>query len=313
MRRILLPLLLAIVAGDPAPAAAQQAALELRPGERLVFIGNTFAERLQIFPHFEALLTSLRPELRLSFRYLAWSGDEVGLRPRPLNFGDIHTHLKNQRADVIFAAFGMNESYRGEAGLPEFRERLGAFLDTLRTERYNGSTPARVVLISPIPHEQVNHVPLDPKQHNADLERYTEVMREVAAERGVHFVDLFHPLLPLVRDPKLGNLTINGIHLDDRGYQIAGRAMARELGLLPRTADLLESPTPEQLRLAEAIRDKNQLFFYRYRPVNAEYIVGRRKEPFGVVNFPGEMARLDEMVAEAEEEIWALAAGPADR
>ncbi len=45
--------------------------------------------------------------------------------------------------------------------------------------------------------------------------------------------------------------------------------------------------------LREAIRDKNQQFFYRYRFLNAEYVVGRRLEPFGSVNFPPEMKQLD--------------------
>src|SRR5690606_23466995 len=205
MLRTLLPGLVCL-ALLPAAAAAQQAApYDILPGERVVFIGNTFAERMQLFPHFEALLTSRQPDRRLSFRYLAWSGDEVALRPRPLNFGDLHTHLREQEADVIFAAFGMNESYRGESGLAPFAAQLGALLDSLRTQQYNGSTPARVVLLSPIPHEAVSRVPLDPRQHNADLARYTATMRSVAAEKGVAFVDLFNPMRPLLDDPALGD------------------------------------------------------------------------------------------------------------
>jgi hypothetical protein len=312
MNRGLLSALLALTLA-PAAASAQAEPFEIREGERVVFIGNTFAERLQIFPHFEALLTSIRPERRVTFRYLAWSGDEVALRPRPLNFGDLHTHLREQGADVIIAAFGMNESYQGEKGLPRFREQLGALLDTLRTESYNGRTPARVVLLSPIPHEQVDRVPLDPAQHNAELERYTGTMREVAATRGVRFVDLFHPLRPLFDDPSLGDLTLNGIHLEDRGYQVAARLMARELGWLPADASLLDPPGPARLRLAEAIAEKNQLFFYRWRAVNGEYIYGRRKEPFGVENFPAEMAALEQMIRAAENDIWSLASASASR
>ena len=303
MRR---PLLLGICSAllSPLAGAAQSEPFPFHDGDRVVFIGNTFAERLQIFPHFEALLTARRPEARLTFRYLAWSGDEVDLRPRPLNFGDLHTHLREQGADVIVAAFGMNESFAGPEGIPHFRQKLGALLDTLRTEHYNGSSPPRVVLLSPIPHEEVAAVPLDPAAHNADLARYSEAMRQVAAERGVRFVDLLTALRPILDDPALGDLTLNGIHLEDRGYQIAGRLMARELGLLPTEASLLEPPPSAQLALAHAIREKNDLFFYRWRAVNGEYIYGRRREPFGVVNFPAEMARLEEMIAAAEQRIW---------
>ncbi len=38
--------------------------------------------------------------------------------------------------------------------------------------------------------------------------------------------------------------------------------------------------------------------------MNAEYVVGRRVEPFGSVNFPPEMEQLDEMVSELDQRIW---------
>ena len=70
------------------------------------------------------------------------------------------------------------------------------------------------------------------------------------------------------------------------------KAIARSLGWLPENSSLVHAPTAEQRTLAEAVRRKNELFFYRWRAVNGEYIYGRRKEPFGVVNFPAEMAAL---------------------
>lgn len=304
-----LALAAALLISTALPLPAQEQPLELGPGERVVFIGNTFAERMQLFPHLEAILTARQPESQLTFRYLAWSGDELNLRPRPLNFGDLHTHLEGQRADLIFAAFGMNESFRGTAHLPQFRNDLTAFVDSLQTRYYNGHSAPRIVLISPIPHEDVARVPLDPAAHNADLERYAAVMREVAEDRGVHFIDLFHSLRPLLEDPALGELTINGIHLDDRGYLIASRIMARALGWLPAETDLLAPPSAQHERLAQAIHDKNELFFLRWRAVNGEYIYGRRKEPFGVLNFPAEMQQLEAMISAAEREIWGLAGG----
>jgi hypothetical protein len=76
-------------------------------------------------------------------------------------------------------------------------------------------------------------------------------------------------------------------------------------GVEPRDPTAADRERLEALR--EAIRDKNLQFFYRFRPVNAEYVVGRRVEPFGSVNFPGEMKQLDAMVAERDKRIHALA------
>ncbi len=52
------------------------------------------------------------------------------MQPRPLNFGDAARHLKDQKADVIIAFFGLNESFDGEAGLPAFEKDLDAYLAT---------------------------------------------------------------------------------------------------------------------------------------------------------------------------------------
>ena len=297
-------LALAVLLAGPAAAQEGAAPFRIERGDRIVFVGNSFAERLQLFPHFEALLTTLQPDDSLTFRNLGWSADEVTLQPRPLNFGDMHTHLREQEADVIFAAFGMNESFAGEAGLADFRVALDTLLQSMQAKQYNGRSAPRIVLISPIAHERIERVPADPAPRNRLLGMYTEAMRSVAAARGVRFIDLFTPTLRLVENRSLGDLTINGIHLNDRGNEIASRLMARSLGW-PAAAPTAP-PTRDRalLGLAEAIREKNQLFFYRWRAVNGEYIYGRRKEPFGVVNFPPEMRMLEEMIAAREKEIW---------
>src|SRR3954468_810507 len=98
--------------------------LPLKRGDHVVFIGNTLFDRAAEFPHFEALLQAGHPQLNLVVRTLAWSADEIDLMPRPKNFGDLHQHLAAQKADVIFAAFGFNESFGGVERLPQFRARL---------------------------------------------------------------------------------------------------------------------------------------------------------------------------------------------
>jgi len=108
--------------------------LELQRGDRIVVIGNTLAERSQGFGQFEAMLQQAYPQLELVVRYLSWSGDEIGLQPRPDNFADTEQHLLHERADVVVAMFGFNESFAGEAGLGAFEERLREWLKTLRTK-----------------------------------------------------------------------------------------------------------------------------------------------------------------------------------
>ena len=98
--------------------------LKLGKGARIAFIGNTLLDRAQHFGHFEAALQQAHPKAELVVRNLTWAADQLGTEPRPANFADVEQHLTIAKADVIFAAYGFNESFAGESGLPEFRQKL---------------------------------------------------------------------------------------------------------------------------------------------------------------------------------------------
>jgi lysophospholipase L1-like esterase len=304
------------VGSSPAVSHAQTAApFELHANERVVLIGNTLAERMQYFNHFETLLMTRHPELQLAVRNLGWSGDTLTLQPRPLNFADAAKQLAEQKADVILAFFGLNESFDGEAGLPKFEQDLEAYIQTHRQARYNGTSAPRLVMVSPIAHEKLAHlVHVDVDARNRELARYTDAMRKVAAKAQVTFVDLFTPTKELMAQAGAAAtpLTINGIHLNEEGDRAVACLLMDALGLDRDGADGMRDATAVQRKqldaLRETIRDKNQQFFYRYRFLNAEYVVGRRLEPFGSVNFPPEMKQLDKMVADRDRAIWKRAA-----
>jgi len=317
---VLLTLAATLSLGSPASDATAQGrpALEFRPRDRVVLLGNTLAERMQLFNHFETLLAARFPELSLSVRNLGWSGDTVALQPRPLNFGTTPTHLYRQKADVVIAFFGLNESFDGEMGLPQFEHDLVAWLRANLAAQYNGTSAPRLVVVSPIAHERLARLPgVDVDVRNRELARYTAAMARVCAEQQVAFVDLFTPTLALMAidspaSPKQGEggpnrggggLTINGIHLNESGDRIVAGLLMTALGFDKgqRLASAAQVRQLEQLR--ELIGEKNQQFFYRWRPVNAEYVVGRRVEPFGSVNFPVEMQQLDALVAARDRQI----------
>jgi lysophospholipase L1-like esterase len=297
------------------PAFAQAPRLELRQGDTIVFVGNTLAERMQHFNHFETLLMTRFPELQLRVRNLAWSGDTITLQPRPLNFGDAATHLQRQKADVIFAFFGLNESFDGEAGLLRFEQDLDAYLKTHLAARYNGRTAPRLVLVSPIAHEpleRLQHVDVDAR--NRELERYTTAMARVASRNRVPFADLFTATREVIMSASgPATLTTNGIHVNETGDAVVGGQLMHALGFEPKVARKATGASLKQLEaLRDDIREKNEQFFYRWRPVNAEYVVGRRVEPFGSKSFPPEMERLDRLVSDLDARIWKRAAALKD-
>jgi lysophospholipase L1-like esterase len=303
---IAVPLLLTL-----AVSAAAEPRLALQPRDRVMLVGNTLAERQQLFNHFETSLLTRVPELELTIRNLGWSGDTPALQPRPLNFGDAATHLTAQRADVILAFFGLNESFAGEAGVAAFERDLEAWVVLHRAARYNGKSAPRIVLVSPIAHERLARlVHVDVDARNRELSRYTEAMRRLAARLELPFADVFTPTraaMASAREP----LTINGIHLNEAGDRVFAGILLSALGLAPEPAAAKVTASKRFEELREQVRAKNQLWFYRFRPLNAEYVVGRRLNPFGSVNFPGEMKRLDERIAEQDQRIWRQARGVA--
>jgi glucose/arabinose dehydrogenase len=278
--------------------------LELEPGDRVVLIGNTLAERMLYFGHWETLLHARFPRHNLVVRDLGWSADELTLRPRSKDFDDHGHTLADHKPDVVIAAFGFNESFGGPAGLPKFERDLTAFIRETTTTKYNGEHPPRLVLLSPIANEdRADRKILAGTWNNANIKRYADAMERIAKEHDVLFVDLFTTTQELFTNAKTP-FTINGIHLSDDGYA----------QLAPLMDEALFGPWPagakaDVKRLHAEVQEKNLQFFYDYRAVNGYYIYGGRKDPFGVVNFPAEFARLRKMIDARDARIWAVARG----
>lgn len=285
--------------------AQQKVVLDPPAGSRIVVMGNGFAERMPLYGWFEAALQSRFPDRKLIVRNMGWSGDTPSLQPRELNFGTMIEHLGAQRADILIAAYGMNESFDGEAGLEKFRTELNAWVTDMKARQFNGKSAPQVILVSPIAHENLGAPLPDGKIHNANLQRYTQVMREVAATQQIGFVDLFAP----AQRRMAGNgprLTVNGIHLNDHGYWWAAHEMADQLGLSAGAPRATGDSASVIADLRSAVWDKDWHFFLHWRPVNMEYIRGRRREPYGIENFPREFDALDRMVQERDRRIWAM-------
>src|SRR5262249_35279026 len=149
------------------------APFELHQKDHISLIGNTLAERFQYDGWLETLLHARFPTYDLTIRNLGWSGDEVATRLRSKNFGTPDEWLSGEpaaiggyqenrfagtstKADVVFAFFGYNESYAGDAGVPAFTQQLTEWIQHTLAQKYNGKTAPRIVLFSPIAHEDLH-------------------------------------------------------------------------------------------------------------------------------------------------------------
>jgi glucose/arabinose dehydrogenase/lysophospholipase L1-like esterase len=279
--------------------------VSVNTGDRVIILGNTFAERMQYFGHFETLLHSRFPDHELVVRNLGYSGDEITNLTRPQNF-EKHGHsLADEKPNVVIACFGMNESFAGPAGLSQFEVNLDRYVTDV-TKAPPDRTAPRLVLVSPIAHENLDRPGLtDGKEHNENLRLYTEAMRKVAAQRGIPFVDLFEPSQKLMAESPT-KLTINGIHLSDAGYEKIAAILDEKLfGPRPRGG------SGDHERLRAEVNEKNRLFWYDYRATNGNFIYGAHYNSFGAKNFPEEFKKLRAMTAARDRRIWSIARGEA--
>lgn len=201
--------------------------LELRDGDRVVFLGNTLVERAQVHGYLEAMLIIANPGLNLTFRNLGWSADNVFghsravFDPAPRGFGKLRKQVVDTRPTVLVIGYGSNAAYEGEAGLPAFIAGYKRLLDTL------SDTGARIALLSPI-HLEKKKPPLpDPASQNENLALYSGAIAKLAVERKLFFVDLFKHLRASGEGEQV---TSNGIHLNALGYLKAGRLMTGRIG-----------------------------------------------------------------------------------
>ena len=292
--------------------AAEPNALELERGDHISIIGNTLADRMQHDGWLEAYLQSRFPKHALVIRDLGFSGDELKVRLRSANFGSPDDWLTGGQTDVVFAFFGYNESFAGREGVDQFKKDLEAFIKSTLAHKYNGKSAPRLVLFSPIAHEDL-HDPnqSDGAENNERIALYTRAMSDVARANDVIFVDLFAPTRELYKKASKP-LTINGIHLNEEGNRQLAEVIDR--ALFPGTPAPERNPQALE-RLRQAVLDKNFYWFNRYRTVDGFSIYGGRADLTFVggqtnrVVMQREMEVLDVMTANRDKRIWAVAQG----
>ena len=223
----LLPAFSGIAAADPA----------IRPGDHIAIIGNTFADQLRVHGYLETLLLQRTRENPVSIRNLGWGADTLSSRERPTNFPSEESMLRAHGTDVIIACFGMGESFAGKKGIETFRGDLVNFITLHSGKKYNGKTQVRLVLVSPIAHEDLGELTPSVDRRNDELRAYSRAMESVAEEQQIPCLNLYEKTLYLMEDEAAPKLTINGIHLNAYGYWAAGHILAETL--LPGTPSWL--------------------------------------------------------------------------
>ncbi|QDU25432.1 GDSL-like Lipase/Acylhydrolase [Anatilimnocola aggregata] len=211
------------------PRATEKGFFDFRDGDRVVFLGSAFIERMQKYNYLETMITAGLPDKNITFRNLGWSGDTVWGDARAV-FGTRADGFKRLLSDVnlcnptvIIVCYGENEAYEGESGIDGFRDGLNKLLDSLE------ATGARLLLLSPRQHESLGYPLPDQKEYNASLKLYRDVIAETAKAREHAFVDLYNS----VPSGEIGAKVVseNGVHLTPAGEYLLARELLPQLGV----------------------------------------------------------------------------------
>ena len=302
--------------------------IDVNANSKIVFIGNNLCSRMLNYGHLEKELFAMFPDSNLTIRNMCDGGDTPGFRPHsgrndPWAFpgasafhpeydidftseGHLESHdewLSRIGADIIFAFFGYNESFKGMEGLENFQDELRAFFDHSLSQKYNGHEAPQIVLVSPISFQDLSHdrdLPTG-KTLNENLGHYTKAMEEIAYEYQIPFVNLFFESKKWYKKHK--DLTIDGYQLKEKAYELLASYMAREVfvgnfGHINHQEDLLK-----------AIEVKNWMWHNDYKMPNGVHVFGRRYDPFGPDNYPSEIKKIRELTINRDSAIWAAASG----
>ncbi|MCH2207501.1 MAG: ThuA domain-containing protein [Lentisphaerales bacterium] len=316
-------------ADGTANASAPQA-LKLNKDSRVLLIGGNLGSRMLNYGSFETELQLRNPEKNLFIRNMCDGGNTPGFRPHSSRKMDKHfafpgadkfyadkktsaangfaesedEWLTRLKADTIIAFFGYTESYRGEAGIANYKEELDAFIKHTLSQKYNGKAAPQLALVSPIAFQDLSAKYDYPNgaEQNANLALYTAAMKEVAAKNGVLFIDAYAPSAKWFSTGE--ELTIDGSQLNGEGYKKFANLVIN--GVFGKSAVKSEA---HRKAVQAAVEDKNWYWHNDFKIPNGVHVNGRRYKPFGPANYPFEIKKIRQITAIRDQAIWSALKG----
>lgn len=282
--------------------------LQFIKGERIALVGNSTAERMNLFGHFETLIHARFPEKELVFRNFGRPADEVANRQRANDYTKLDDPLFTFNPDTFLCFFGFNESFAGPLGVEKFKTDYEKFIDeySQKYARDDSKSSPRFVIISPIAFESTGDSLLpEGKKENENLKLYADAAKAVADSRKIAFVDIFNPTLKAFDEKAGSQFTINGCHVNEAGDKLVGQLL--DSGLFNSTNPAI-SNTSMLETLRKAINDKSWVHLQDYRMLNGWYVYGGRRT-FDTETFPREYLKIRNMAAVRDQLVWDIAQG----
>ena len=179
------------------PAAPRRPIFALKPGERVLFLGDAVLAAEADHGYFETRLQSHDPTNRFTFRNLSRSPHNRLRDADPAvaarSFGWLEPLLSEVRAldpTVVVVSYGTGPALRGPEAMPAFTNVYQRFLEGLLS--VNTGAPPRLLLLSPLSFEPQGAGTLaDVTNRNAGILQFAQAAWVLSTNHNADFVDLF--------------------------------------------------------------------------------------------------------------------------
>ena len=212
-------------------------------GDRVMLIGDGLIEQMQKHGYLESRLTAGNSGKKLYFRNIGWSGDtpagiardglgtrQAGHEPADEGWVQLKKQIADIKPTVAVIGYGMASSLDGSS-LDKFKSDYLRLVEHIKSSA-GKKNPLRLVFMSPIAHENLGGKLPDGKAHNSKLEKYRELIGDMAKQYDAWFVDLYRYLRNSRADTTT-HMTTDGIHLNDYGYWVLGAVAEYSFSLTP--------------------------------------------------------------------------------
>ncbi len=226
--RLILAFLLAL-------AAFGQNAFYLKPGDRVVFYGDSITDQRLYTTFVETFVRTRFPDLDVKFVHSGWGGDRV----TGGGGGAIDLRLKRDVAaykpTVVTIMLGMNDGrYRG------FDKEVFDWYSTgyvAMIQQLKALAPGtRITAIRPSPYDEVTRAPMANGGYNAVLVKFGDFIQELASKEGMAVADLNAPVVKMLEranaaNPEMAQRIIpDRVHPGPSGHLVMAAALVRGWG-----------------------------------------------------------------------------------
>ncbi|MBX9622684.1 MAG: SGNH/GDSL hydrolase family protein, partial [Gemmataceae bacterium] len=181
MRRCLLPVVLVVTLGGPLAAADPPKDFFFKPGDRVVFLGDSITEQYQYSTYLELYLTTRFPDGKMTFLNAGIGGDTANG-----GAGRFKDHVLAEKPTAVTINFGMNDG--GYGGFDPKRQAV--FVEkTDAMLKMTKDAGVRVALLSPNAVDRRNKS--NGKQYLETQMEFYAPLKDLAAKSGFPFVDQY--------------------------------------------------------------------------------------------------------------------------